>query len=75
MPKKAESPRDSTARTFLGTLSPRHRDWVIRAAQLNQETPGNLLERLVRMAYAGDHTKAGAVSRSGTVKGKFDPDA
>ena len=62
--------RDQAAIFFADALSVRHREWLKAAARANGETVGQLIERLIRMAYAGDRTKGGTISGGATVLAK-----
>jgi len=55
---------------FTIALQVRHAVWVRNAAAANGETPQQLIERLIRMAYAGDRTKGGTISGGATVLAK-----
>lgn len=51
--------RDAAAKALLKTLLPRNRDWIERGAQINRESAGQMIERIIGIARGQDHTKHG----------------
>lgn len=70
MAKKPGQLAAESENAFRVELQPRHAAWVRNVCRANHETPQQLLERLIRMAYAGDRTKGGTISGGGTVLAK-----
>lgn len=51
--------RDKAARELVKTLLPRNRAWLETGAELNGESLGQMLERIIGMERGRDHTKHG----------------